>query len=285
LKTDIERLFLAYANLPFDLQLSESLNTIYQISREYISFDKDYTTGIDIAIKYTELFKEYSEFDSIDECIDKLNLKHIRRGTDFDFFNIAFESYYGFGTRCDFCIPVSMRERKKIFDHHWAPPENFNCFLCNRQLFHNILNEIIMKKELSFRINAAIDISLNAAYDAFKTIAEIETERNSEDRFKIKKKNRWWETLDSVAGTTLIDDIFYLGTYSLSEFLLNNDSRKLKVCKQCKKYYISNQIQRSKFCSSKHRQLWHNTEHIKSGKHKEYKRKKRAEGAKASYYG
>jgi len=151
LKTDIERLFLAYANLPFDLQLSESLNTIYQISREYISFDKDYTTGIDIAIKYTELFKEYSEFDSIDECIDKLNLKHIRRGTDFDFFNIAFESYYGFGTRCDFCIPVSMRERKKIFDHHWAPPENFNCFLCNRQLFHNILNEIIMKKELSFR--------------------------------------------------------------------------------------------------------------------------------------
>jgi hypothetical protein len=70
------------------------------------------------------------------------------------------------------------------------------------------------------------------------------------------------------------------------EFLkpFNNISR-FHHCKNCNKYFISQTKRKAIFCSKKCRQDWHNKVRIKSGEHAKYKRKKRLEGAKESYYG
>jgi hypothetical protein len=74
--------------------------------------------------------------------------------------------------------------------------------------------------------------------------------------------------------------------YFLVEFLrpYNNVSR-FHCCKNCDKYFISSTKRKAAFCSKKCRQGWHNKERIRSGEHAKYKRKKRLEGAKESYYG
>jgi hypothetical protein len=65
----------------------------------------------------------------------------------------------------------------------------------------------------------------------------------------------------------------------------NEDKRKLKKCRECKKFYISKSLS-SKYCSDKCRMAYHNRKRIKSGEHARYKRERRASGlATPSYFG
>jgi|GEM_PF-6468565 hypothetical protein len=77
--------------------------------------------------------------------------------------------------------------------------------------------------------------------------------------------------------------------YCLIEFLRNPDNRiRLKKCTQCSGFIIRKRRFKERkhdFCSTKCRLSWHNAKRIKSGQHREYKKKKREEGAKPSYYG
>lgn len=79
--------------------------------------------------------------------------------------------------------------------------------------------------------------------------------------------------------------VYTIVGYSLLEFLLHNDRRKLNYCEECHKFYISKSVRKQRFCSKKCRLTWHNRIRIESGEHRDYKRKKRKEGAKESYYG
>ncbi len=75
-------------------------------------------------------------------------------------------------------------------------------------------------------------------------------------------------------------------SYVLIEFFRIKDSYKsIKICDECRNFYISKIIRPQRFCSSKCRLKWNNRKRIKSGEHKEYKRQKRKKGAKLSYYG
>jgi len=74
--------------------------------------------------------------------------------------------------------------------------------------------------------------------------------------------------------------------YCLIEFLIPEENRRyINKCRKCQKFYVSKTIRPSKFCSDKCRLAWHNRKRIVSGKAAEYKRRKRKEGAKESYYG
>ena len=75
-------------------------------------------------------------------------------------------------------------------------------------------------------------------------------------------------------------------SYVLIDFFRIKDSYKyIKICDECHKFYISKIVRPQRFCSSKCRLKWNNRKRIESGENKEYKRQKRAEGAKESYYG
>jgi len=70
------------------------------------------------------------------------------------------------------------------------------------------------------------------------------------------------------------------------EYFFDKDSRQfLRKCEECKKFYVSKSMAHSKYCSDRCRNAFHNRKRIESGQHREYKRKKRLEGAKESYYG
>ena len=74
--------------------------------------------------------------------------------------------------------------------------------------------------------------------------------------------------------------------YCLVKHILADEKREyVRKCEECKRFYISKTRRERKFCSDKCRLKLHNRERIKSGEHAAYKRKKRKEGAKESYYG
>ncbi|MCF8069235.1 MAG: hypothetical protein K9L30_11680 [Desulfobacterales bacterium] len=73
--------------------------------------------------------------------------------------------------------------------------------------------------------------------------------------------------------------------YCLVQFLLTNQYPFLRLCDDCDNLYIKKNATTQRFCSSKCRMHFNSQKAIKSGKAKEYKRKKRLEGAKESYYG
>ena len=60
----------------------------------------------------------------------------------------------------------------------------------------------------------------------------------------------------------------------------------IRQCDECEKYFISKTVRKQRFCpGNKCRMSYHNRKRIRSGEAKEYKRKKRKEGARESYYG
>jgi hypothetical protein len=69
-------------------------------------------------------------------------------------------------------------------------------------------------------------------------------------------------------------------TYCLIQFLKYEDRRKVRRCDECGEFYISKTLRESKFCSDPCRFRSYNRERIKSGKAKEYKRRRYQEGHK-----
>jgi len=70
------------------------------------------------------------------------------------------------------------------------------------------------------------------------------------------------------------------------KFLKSEKNKKRIIkCAECGSFHISKTIRPSRFCSDECRHAWNNRKRIESGEAREYKRKKRAEGAKESYYG
>jgi hypothetical protein len=75
--------------------------------------------------------------------------------------------------------------------------------------------------------------------------------------------------------------------YFFFEFLKISENKKLiHHCDECENYFISKTARKQRFCpGNKCRMSYHNRNRIRSGEAKEYKQKKRREGAKDSYYG
>lgn len=74
--------------------------------------------------------------------------------------------------------------------------------------------------------------------------------------------------------------------YLTLEFLKGANNRKyIRRCPKCQKHHIAKRLNNKKFCGDRCRLAWHNQKRVKSGEHAAYKRKRRMEGAPASYYG
>jgi len=80
-------------------------------------------------------------------------------------------------------------------------------------------------------------------------------------------------------------------SYAISFLLINflklpNSVNLINRCHECNDIFIElKKTKNRRFCSDKCRLAWNNRKRIESGEAKEYKRKKREEGAKESYYG
>jgi len=87
-------------------------------------------------------------------------------------------------------------------------------------------------------------------------------------------------------GKSILETLTNVLVYCVIQFLKSERNRKLlSKCDECDGFFLKPRLAKQRFCSDKCRLALHNRERIKSGKAKAYKRKKRKEGAKASYYG
>jgi len=100
-------------------------------------------------------------------------------------------------------------------------------------------------------------------------------------KYPVEKSHQW-----SVTRNKNIPSYARVLSEALANlFLTPRSIKRIQQCVYCKQFFLKTRLNSQKFCSDKCRLTWHNRRRIESGKAREYKRKKRAEGAKESYYG
>jgi len=73
--------------------------------------------------------------------------------------------------------------------------------------------------------------------------------------------------------------------YYFVQFLREYGPSRIKQCNKCSKFFVPKADREAAYCSSQCRLAYHNKKRIESGENREYKERKRREGAKESYYG
>jgi hypothetical protein len=218
-------------------------------------------------------------------------------------YDMAYQSVYGHellrgkGIRCDENWRKNTLE--VLGEESFNGPNKLKCYECDQLYLVHVLREIIRGREYDEINNLEYMLWITNEHVVYHGDIEISVNKS-------KKKSPFRTALIREMGVRFpinllmeARDFFtdfgqfpsyrvsLLGgaIYSLFEFLNKNDRRKLKFCDKCNKFFISKTIRSSKFCSEKCRLSWHNRRRIESGEHREYKRRKRKDGAKESYYG
>jgi len=203
---------------------------------------------------------------------------------------------------CESCKPFGIRlsPSKLLESSLFVPGGHIDCCQCNHLIAKQLVSEIVGQKEYS-----------ETDFFGYTKIGRP----SSPGRYKVEYqeifigpndkpspfKEKLFSNIEYIPGEGIYGSCYYpadehydiyvdtiidfLFSESLVGFLLTNDRRKLKYCQECNKFYISKGVRPAKFCSDKCRLKHHNRKRIESGEAREYKRKKRMEGAKESYYG
>jgi hypothetical protein len=124
------------------------------------------------------------------------------------------------------------------------------------------------------------------SYEKFKNILEKRFIETRQERIYPPIEEEF-EAAHNLLKRFCLEDYDVASYYFFVEFLkIENNYKLFNVCDNCGKYFMSSSKRKQRFCSGgKCRQNYHNRRRIESGEAKEYKRKKRKEGAKESYYG
>lgn len=163
--------------------------------------------------------------------------------------------------------------RQKLFSAaRFSGSGRIRCIECNQLFFMNIINQIAENKKYA-EIDGFQDIMalcetlqyLRGYFINNKGELEVFTRFELIDLDNILLRDEY----DNPA-----DELLLFAAYSLTEFIIKNDRRKIRKCINCKMFYISKTSRDSKFCSDKCRLGFHNRKRIESGEHARYKREK-----------
>lgn len=215
-------------------------------------------------------------------------------------YDIVYQTVNGCGDEINGCCYNTKKSRWGLFGRSGMleGPKRLRCHECDQLYFTFILLEIIRGKEY-WHIQD-FEYILDLCNQTIITRREIHLKEIGKDRLNwphhtlatrelVEYPLRFEKKINEI-NTYYDFNPFRLALFcsafkSLVDFLLDNDRKKLKYCDECEKFFISKTIRTSRFCSDKCRLSWHNRKRIESGEHREYKRRKRMEGAKESYYG
>ncbi len=299
-KEKIENIFLIYVNNSLKEKPEKLLDMVKEFEKQGFEFawmDKE------------RLYRIANLFRGLVNRIDDKRVHRIHNKkprTRFRYRRIDFEIAYDgiYRSENGYC----QEECFERFERRaWLGTELFmgknrlRCFECDQLFFKKILTGITEGIEYS-EIGpsecpaAGLPNALLNTYNEFsKSVSIVPNFSNLSFKETMKEGtfynchslHQYEEASDGGFVKTLFTRVFFysFAIYSLVEFLLHNDRRKLKLCDECTKFYISKTIRPSRFCSDKCRLAWNNRKRIESGEAREYKRRKRAEGAKESYYG
>jgi len=300
MKVPIEGALRCYANSNIEEDPGK-IRLLFEIAQQFLSIDPKFFNlsekiidclsemsrradweNIEIARSWN---RKYCGYDIVDGNVIKLkqyspnNLSR-REFDHFRIFSFAYESTYSRDT-----LDLVRFENK---DKMRIQPKKY---LTYQEAFRKLLWDIIEGKEysaISLHVpNESINRFPETCYDLVQTRASIVLSDN-DLKEEISQEVTWGFRADYLLSNDewkFNDLVVNLANYCLCEFLINNDRRKLKYCRECSDFYISKTVRPSKFCSDKCRMAYNNRKRVKSGEAREYKRRKRREGAKESYYG
>jgi len=175
------------------------------------------------------------------------------------FFMIAYQMVFGYENgfcECEDGNGCIYNHRKYFLGtERFTEPERIKCYECDQLFFRYMLEEITKGKEYSNIGSGALKYLLGVAHNNFyPNVVTVETPSKSHFKENLnpfityKPKIIDSGVFKDAFRSIFIDDIV---AYSLCEYLLNNDRRKLKLCEQCNKFFIASKVDaRIKFCSN-----------------------------------
>jgi len=306
----LENFFLTYANYSFrekpdnlwlihqEIEDSEIGPPMHSVARKFI-FENVIEFREDKDVKIAKLNKQ----KKIEEQIkiggyDELEFK--------EYINVAFEAVYDFRNYgCERCFYQDIKEVLEM--NNLSPYTKPYCLECNQLRFIGLLSSLV-SGQYNILVSSYISTSninsvggyeltpiqeVNSRYfQELISLASVCFKVNVyiDETGKLKKSSYIWNSFLTDPSLPLYyrGDRFHtfinsLLGFSLSEFIINNDLRLLKRCKNCDLFYVAKRMT-SKYCSVKCKSAWHNSKH-EPGENANFKQARKAMGkATASYY-
>ena len=255
----IEEAFLIYANC----SLKQEPEKLYKIFDEFQYAHIEFEVPV-----YDRILAVFGHFVFLVKC-NKLqadNKFHEYLNSDDSMslgcFAIAYGAIYGYAN--NYCEDHCFDRRTKraiLGDNRFVGDDRLKCYECDNLIFQKLLDKIVEGKDLH-NISGLMHIMSNV-YDNFsKGVEFVRDPVEVEGKFKatvIFNKENF--LLDNIRKSNLSSKAFHsflfkgMVCYSLAEFLLHNDRRKLKKCKSCGDFFIATKlderIKKCRECSSK----------------------------------
>ena len=247
-------IFLIYVNC----SLKENPEKLYEVFEHFKSL------GIDMCNIEKKVGRIIDHFIAFAKCDDlksaSLLMKERINRSASEFMHgeirMAFEAVFGY--RDNYCEAKCQYKHERIAllsNKLFSGPERLKCHECYQLFFKSLLLGLVQGKEYS-EIGSSFEslsiLLLNSHLD-FNTSVINKRETSPRSPFKEKLEvsmfyvPRVFDVVDNEYRECL--NRFVLGTlvsFSLSEFLLHNDRRKLKKCPYCEKFFIAKSIKRER---------------------------------------
>lgn len=252
MKPDIESIFLAYANL----SLRDNPENFYKIFEQV---EHHFPTSpnplrVKAIVKGILTLAKYNDpgvIDTFRETSRKLlefPAKHP--------FGVSCEAAYGYrDSYCEEKCIYRTKRREKFGKKLFSGPNRLKCYECEQLAFIHMLFDLVQGKEYS----TILDFLGLLANRPLRTIVRTDW-ASEESPFKQKLTKVITLECGSLLGPgrdgnykfAFQDFLNKFISYSLTEFLINNDRRKLKRCPVCNTFFLAGNIRKvhcSKECA------------------------------------
>lgn len=279
----IEDIFLAYANNLLKNNPQNFYSIIEQIekNKNIILIDK---AEFDPIIKYIIELSEYTDSQDFLSNIEKRGgINHYDDRFDNDLYHAVItiagerETFYGnqkiwkeqkyskkyirelLDNKTKHWFNCNLRKTVKEYTGQDFCEDQFlqKCYECHQLNFRYCLLQIVNGKEYSEMDSFIYNVwEWSEAISASKTYLNL-AEENKPLRERLISVKELFLSFDDFADSPLGNSyhvlnnfIFAIASYSLTEFLVANDRRKLKFCPYCEKFFIAKDIKRKNCCYS-----------------------------------
>jgi len=260
-----EYFFLEYANIPLSKGASSFHELLGSIKDVYDHLYGGYEGDLGRFVQRIIKFSEYNNSNVAKEKL-KVSIKDIKDiayqsniyyQSDIEDEQMAFNAVFGYSIGP--CISCWIDTIGYGWSQNWyensvkANSKTLKCYECTQAIFQYLLSEIINGKEYSEVADYGKVYSESA--DSGLQILFYNVESPFNRRFFIvpnsNRKLPFKETVEQVNWLVYERNefnsyILQVAGYTLADFLMNNDRRKLKKCPYCKTFFIAKDIRRQR---------------------------------------
>jgi hypothetical protein len=255
----IEKVFLAYANHPlrenpyYFREVCDAIESIFSFSSPNIQNLRPLAGFIvEIAKRNNPQIANYFVQEkpaSLNAVVDNISQR------------IGAEAVYGYRDKfCEFKCPKRAIRAERIDKKLLEGPERLKCYECQQLHFVRMLSEIVGGEEFSEIRGFSSFVS--DGYKFFKQDVRVLSESKAKAPFKTKLQRavNWnpGDPLYCVESGSLFGPYKFafqhfldgLIAFSLCEFLLDSDRRKLRRCEWCGTFFVASKVDsRIKYCA------------------------------------